>query len=479
VKKEQILDMIGEAPDEYVKDAKEYRKKRFPRWSKWVGGIAAMLAIVLLINHTPEIPLIITAKAVSKAPEPRISERPKNGSTTQEFDAWRAEIDLRNDLVQKVQAPIGAFAQSLSRELLTGTDAVNRVWSPVNAYISLAMTAELSSTETKAQLLNLLGVSDTADLRQRVSAVWEKIYQNNGKEISVLANSLWLDKDVDYVPQKMDTLARDYYASVYQGDLGSARTNRDITNWMRSQTGGLLKERTGNVQLEPEDGVLTIASTIYFQSRWNDEFRKADNTQATFHASDGEVECTFMNKTEAEMNYYWGEDFGAVKMYLENSSAMWFILPDEGKTVDDVLNSGEFMGILTASEFPEDGPEKQKWMKVNLSVPRFDVSAGLNLKEALQNVGITALFDPAVCDLSPSVLPSDDFRQPPHIASIHQDTRVKIDEEGVAAASYIEIVGAGAAAPPDEIIDFILDRPFVFAVTKSQIPLFVGTVNRP
>ena len=118
-------------------------------------------------------------------------------------------------------------------------------------------------------------------------------------------------------------------------------------------------------------------------------------------------------------------------------------------------------------------------MKVNLSVPQFDVSAGLNLKEALQNAGVSALFDPAVCELSPSVLPSNDFRQPPHIASIHQDTRVKIDEEGVTAASYIEIVGAGAAAPPDEIIDFILDRPFVFAVTKNQIPLFVGTVNRP
>ena len=65
------------------------------------------------------------------------------------------------------------------------------------------------------------------------------------------------------------------------------------------------------------------------------------------------------------------------------------------------------------------------------------------------------------------------------MASIHQDTRVKIDEEGVAAASYIEIIGAGAAMPPDEIIDFVLDRPFIFAVTKSQIPLFAGTVNMP
>ena len=28
MKKEQIVDMIGEAPDNYVKDAKKYKKKR-------------------------------------------------------------------------------------------------------------------------------------------------------------------------------------------------------------------------------------------------------------------------------------------------------------------------------------------------------------------------------------------------------------------------------------------------------------------
>ena len=73
----------------------------------------------------------------------------------------------------------------------------------------------------------------------------------------------------------------------------------------------------------------------------------------------------------------------------------------------------------------------------------------------------------------------DDFSLNPYVASIHQDTRVKIDEQGVTAASYIEIIGAGAAEPPDEIIDFVLDRPFVFAITKRDIPLFVGTVNTP
>ena len=36
-----------------------------------------------------------------------------------------------------------------------------------------------------------------------------------------------------------------------------------------------------------------------------------------------------------------------------------------------------------------------------------------------------------------------------------------------------------SSLPLCSLIDFVLDRPFVFAVTKSQIPLFVGTVNTP
>jgi len=481
VKKEQLLDMIGEAPGRYVKDAKEAAKKRrIPRWSKWMGGIAAMLAVVILINNMPGIPLIVSAKAVSTASESRKTERPGRESAAGAFEAWIAERDARKALVESAQTPVADFAGLVSAEVLSGADDVNCVWSPINAYIALAVTAELTGGETQAELLDVLGTSDTAELRSRISAVWEEIYENNGKEISVLANSLWLDKDVEYVQEKMDSVAYDYYASVYQGDLGSEKTNRAITNWMRNQTGGMLKDRTGNVQLDPEDQMLTIASVIYFQSKWADEFHKSQNTQAMFHAVTGDVEATFMNKKEYETNYFWGGEYGAVQMYLENGSCMWFILPDEGKTVDDVLADGEYMEMITQKySYTEDEEASRKRMKVNLSVPQFDVSAGVDLKDSLRKAGLSRIFDPYSCDFSPSVRPSEDFPVPPYVASIHQDTRVKIDEEGVEAASYIEIIGAGAAEPPDEIIDFILDRPFVFAVTKSYIPLFVGTVNRP
>lgn len=58
---------------------------------------------------------------------------------------------------------------------------------------------------------------------------------------------------------------------------------------------------------------------------------------------------------------------------------------------------------------------------------------------------------------------------------------MKVDEEGCEAAAYTVImVGAGAEMPPDDEVDFTLDRPFLFAITgEGNLPLFVGVVNQP
>lgn len=463
---EKVVQALSYIDGKYISEAARRKKRKH----RFLVAVAAMLALVMLFN-VPSIPLAITAKAVSIASDSRKTDRPDRNSD--QYDAWREARDQREALLKETVDPIFDFAELASREVLSGVDATNRVWSPINAYIALAMTAELTGGETQQEVLNVLGVSDLTDLRLRMSAVWETIYEDNGKEISVLANSLWLDNDVDYEQETMDVLAYYYYASVYQGDLGSDGTNRDIANWLNNQTGGFLKDRTGKVDLIP-NSMLALVSTIYFQSQWKDQFDSKDNAQEMFHAVSGDVECTFMNADLRHMNYYWAEDYGAIQLFLENGSYMWFILPDEDKTVDDVLSGGDYMNMITQNgEFPD---ENHKWMKVNLSIPQFDVSASTDLKPGLQNMGLTKIFEHMGNDFSPSV----DSEIPVYLDSINQDTRVVIDEEGVTAASYILLeFGAGAAMPPDEIIDFVLDRPFVFAITSDQIPLFVGTVNMP
>ena len=183
---------------------------------------------------------------------------------------------------------------------------------------------------------------------------------------------------------------------------------------------------------------------------------------------DGDTQAVYMNKKLKQMYYYWGEDFSAVSLGLKNGCSMWFILPDEGMTTNDILDSGTYMEMLLSEERVD-----RKYMKVNLSVPKFDVSSTMELSEGLKNMGILNAFSE---EAEFSQLTSD---SPIYLSGANQSVRVQIDEEGVKAAVYIEIPGAGSAAPPEEVIDFVLDRPFLFVITNDNIPLFAGCVNNP
>ncbi len=463
---EKVAKALSYVDEKYVSAAaKRKKKKHF-----LLGAVAAAVVLALLIQ-LPGSSLFISAKAVSLASESRKMERPNIRSD--KFDLWLDESRQRDGVVDNSMLPVIDFSAECSAKVLSGVDITNRVWSPINAYLALAITAELTGGETRQKVMEVLGVADMDELRTKISALWEQVYQDNGKEISVLANSLWIDKEVSYYQEAMDILAHDYYTSVYRSDLGTDRSNKAIGSWLQKQTGGMLSKRTGEVSLTP-NAMLALVSTVYFQSQWDKKFDSDNNNEAPFHTAGGDVTCTFMNKDLAQMNYYWAEDYGAVQLRLKNNSSMWFILPDEGKTVDDVLNGGDYMDMITLSDaFPE---ENHKWMKVNLSVPKFDISSSVDLEPALKEMGLAEIFAFYGNDFSASV----DSEEPVYLESINQDTRVTVDEDGVKAASYIILnFGAGAAQPPDEIIDFVLDRPFVFAITTENIPMFVGTVNNP
>ena len=151
--------------------------------------------------------------------------------------------------------------------------------------------------------------------------------------------------------------------------------------------------------------------------------------------------------------------------------SMWFVLPDEDRTTADVLSDPEFWTMLEENyEY-----EKTAYRKVNLAVPKFDVRSSLDLKDDLMTLGVTDVFDRELAEFA---LVTEDT--PAWIDSVLHSARVMIDEDGCKATSFVVLPGAGAALPPEEIIDFVLDRPFLFVITgTNQIPLFVGVVNQP
>ena len=89
---------------------------------------------------------------------------------------------------------------------------------------------------------------------------------------------------------------------------------------------------------------------------------------------------------------------------------------------------------------------------------------------------MTDVFDAAVSDFSPLTKDTASV----FVSQVKHAARVKIDEEGCEAAAYTVIAMCGSAMPPKDEVEFVLDRPFLFAITgRDGLPLFIGIVNQP
>lgn len=417
-----------------------------------------------------------------------------NGGSDDAYDAWSKAYSawredrqaLRSDL--DLDGVLDGFLASSSAQFLTNSGGENRVYSPLNIYMALSMLAETTGENSRRQILDLLDVDSMDELRTRATALWRDNYRDDGVVTSISANSLWLNDGMTYSQDTLNTLAERYYASSFSGRMGSEEYNQALRDWLNEQTGGLLAEQAAQLEMAPET-VLALASTLYFKAAWDGEFSKELTQTDVFHTPSGDVDAEFMHSTQENCTFYWGDNFTAIYLPFQEGGDMWLILPAEGYSVDELLQSGEAMEFLLADKYDKyddngnlirEGWTGQKNLKVNLSMPKFDVSSDLDLIEGLKQLGVTDVFYPETSNFDPLGASTD---EPLYLSKAQHAARVKVDEEGCEAAAYtVMMVECGAAMPPDDEVDFTLDRPFLFAVTggwSSDLPLFVGAVNQP
>lgn len=429
---------------------------------------------------------VSAAYLVSKAEYPEMAPYPNEadyyGEKSVYFDdeafsaaytAWRESRNLRRSYpLENVEGLDGFFRES-ARQFLSRSNGENRIYSPLNVYMALAMLAETSGGGSRQEILDLLGAESVEGLRAQAFALWNANYCDDGTVTSLLANSLWMNEGVSFSQETIKALAEHYYASVYQGEMGSAEFDKALQSWLNEQTGGLLNDQVSKVEMPPET-ILALASTICFRAKWSDEFHEGNTKEGRFSVLDADgatVPCDFMHRSDSR-NYYWGDSFSAVSLPLRNSGQMWFLLPDGDVSVDALLADEEAMNFLRAN----GQWENSKFLTVNLSLPKFDVSSQLDLIPGLKAMGVQDVFDFETADFTPLIENDVEIA----VTQAQHGARVRIDEEGCQAAAYTAMIAPGAAPPPEEEVDFVLDRPFLFAITSREgLPLFLGVVNRP
>ena len=422
-------------------------------------------------SERPDPAVDLTQYAVREAAYPVFPKEPVyedyiNDNGEGDWDAYFAAQEAYLEELRKMgkgenvdDGAVLDFAGRTAEKIFTGQE--NTVYSPISLYAALGMLTELTDGQTKQQVMELLGATDTEALRQQIKDLWLSVYRDDDA-VCRLANAAFLRENADVKQSATDTLAEWYYASSYRVPMGTEEADKAIAGWLNQQTGGLLSEETGDIRTDA-DNLLRLYNTIYYKAGWRAAFESGQTKADTFTAADGsEQRVDFMHLTETG-DVLRGEGYTAAPKSLKYGR-MVFVLPDEGVTPESLLARDGFLAELTG---------EYDFVDVVWSVPRFDVKSSIDLKDILKALGVTDAFDENVADFTPL---TDSGAV---VSSVMQAARVKIDEEGVEAAAYTEIVAdTTAAEEPPPVVEMNLNRPFLFVIfSGDNVPLFIGTVQ--
>ena len=384
------------------------------------------------------------------------------------FEDYNSRVKLRNENpVDKefIQAMKG-FTYNTASEILKNADG-NSNYSPASLYFALALATTGAKEETRAELLNLLGVDDVKTLSEQSGNYYRRLFKDNEIGQLKIANSIWMDdyvmdQPVEFHQEFIDSAVEDFYAEIFLVDFSKKEAGKKMGEWVASKTKGTLSP---SFEVDTEQ-ILSIINTIYFHDQWVDRFNSSLTKEDIFTLSDGkEVTANFMNEAYSASGFSRGEGYIRAGRSLKNGGEMVFILPDEGVTPRDFISSP-----LSLKEAFEGG--KQYFGEVEWKVPKFSFKDSFDLTDAIKTLGVNRAFskDANFTGMTDQFALISDIKQKSHIA---------IDEDGVTASSFTQIVADGEGLPEDRA-EMILDRPFLYGIkSENGLLLFVGIVENP
>jgi serine protease inhibitor len=207
---------------------------------------------------------------------------------------------------------------------------------------------------------------------------------------------------------------------------------------------------------------LALVNALYLKAAWSAPFQESATTDASFRlASGAEVSVPTMHGA-VEGRYAVVDGVQVLELpFTGGELALVLAIPRDGASEDAALAA-----LGSADLAPR---------AMDLALPKFQVRKQLDLVKALKDLGVTAPFDEAVCDLS-----GINAEERLVVTAALHEAFVEVNEEGVeAAAATAILIETKSVGIPD--VEVKVDQPFVFAIVdqSTRMPLFVGRIHDP
>ncbi len=372
---------------------------------------------------------------------------------------------------QALEASGGAFAFKLLEQLAKDRPHANVSISPYSAATILQMVANGAEGTTRSEMQQVLG---TAGLSSGVvnaanKDIAQSLKNGNAQVMLTVANAVWYRPGTPVKPAFIASNQEFYGATMDALDFGDPHAPDIINSWASEQTHGKI-QRIADRMIDPAHTRLFLADAIYFKGRWASPFAVKDTQMSPFHLRGGGQRMIPMMSLRKTLDYREVQGYQAVRLPYEGGNlAMYVVLPDESSSPENIL------GLLNGDAWRHVVKTGFSSREGSIELPKFKIEYGVELRRALQALGMTAAFDASTADFS-GIAPGL------FISAARQKTFVEVNEEGTEAAAVSAVgVALTALKPAPKPFQMIVDRPFLFLIEDRQTGtiLFMGIVFDP
>jgi len=369
--------------------------------------------------------------------------------------------------VKTLDEPFTAAAAHFSIELFKNSFSAdkNSLISPTSVLLALAMAANGAGGDTLAQMESVLGGElDIGQLNEYLHSYVKGLPSEDKSKLEI-ANSIWFRDQGFTVNQDFLQANADYYgADAFKAAFDNG-TAKDINNWIKKATDGLIDKMLDEI---PAEAVMYLINAVLFDAEWAKVYEKSAVRDGQFTDVKGAKQTVqFMHSSEAR---YLESDnaTGFIKPYAGNKYSFVALLPAEN------ISIGAYVGALSGESFMDTVKNAEPAL-VNAATPKFRYDYEIKMNDGLAAMGIADAFDSGLADFSG--MGSADAGNL-YIDEVLHKAVIAVDEKGTKAGAVTVFSMRAESADPSEVKTVILDRPFLYAIidNAANLPIFMGTV---
>ena len=403
------------------------------------------------------------ASAAKELTAPKLSVTPSN---SEEVNGALAGFGL--ELLKKSRDANGETAMNSDMDHMPFSTLV----SPLSVALALSMTANGAAGNTLAQFQDVLGGGvDLVELNTACAQLMADYQGLGGSTKCAIANSLWVDPEGQIKDDFIGQCRGIFDAQVFSAQLSEPGIVKDLNSWVSQHTNKMIPEIID--QPFPEETACLLVNALYLKNSWLSEFDPLSTHTMDFHHAGGpDSQVEYLRKFDTQLSYLQGKGAqGVVLPYDDGRLAFVAILPD---LYPDSPDFGQWLNNLEGNSLSQLINNREDAIFLSFAMPKFSAEWKGNLEDTLPLLGLEDAFVPGAADFSSL----GDSPEGYYISQVIHATKIEVNEKGTeAAAATVVAAESGAAAPPQEGITLILDRPFLYGIVDlyTGVPLFLGT----